>query len=96
MFVVPPQSPLYDLALPANSARPFDRYVSAARYFHERICRACRRKVRFLGLKRPADGAVIRCSHCNAELGTSEARSVGTTPAILALVIRIIAGCGVL
>ena len=32
----------------------------------------------------------------DAELGTSEARGIGTTPVILALVIGIIAGCGVL
>jgi len=38
----------------------------------------------------------MRCSHCDAELGTSEARGIGTTPVILALVIGIIAGCGVL
>ena len=47
-------------------------------------------------LERPADGPVMRCSHCDAELGTSEARGIGTTPVILALVIGIIAGCGVL
>ena len=38
----------------------------------------------------------MRCSHCDAELGTSEARGIGTTPVILALVISIIAGCDVL
>ena len=38
----------------------------------------------------------MRCSHCDAELGTSEARGIGTTPVILALVIGIIAGYGVL
>ena len=38
----------------------------------------------------------MRCSHCDAELGTSEARGIGTTPVILALVIGIIAGCSVL
>ena len=96
MFVVPPQGPLYDSVLPADSVRPLDRSVSAARCFHERICRACRRKVRIPGLERPADGPVMRCSHCDAELGTSEARGIGTTPVILALVIGIIAGCGVL
>ena len=96
MFVVPPQSPLFDSALPADTVRPLDRSVSAARCFHERICRARRRKVRIPGFERPADGPVIRCSHCNAELGTSEARGIGTTPVILALVIDIIAGCGVL
>ena len=47
------------------------------------------------GLERPADGPVMRCSHCDVELGTSEARGIGTTPVILALVIGIIAGCGV-
>ena len=94
VFVVPPQSPLYDSVLPADSVRPLDRSVSAARCFHERICRACRRKVRIPGLERPADGPVMRCSHCDAELGTSEARGIGTTPVILALVIGIIAGCG--
>ena len=96
MFVVPPQNPLYDSALPAGSVRPLDRYVSAARYFHECIYRACRRKVRIPGLERPADGPVMRFSHCDAELGTSEARGIGTTPVILPLVIGIIAGCGVL
>ena len=90
MFVVPPQSPLYD------SVRPLDRSVFAARCFYECICRACRRKVRIPGLERPADGPVLRCSHCDAELGTSEARGIGTTPVILTLVIGIIAGCGVL
>ena len=59
VFVVLPQSPLYDSAL-------------------------------------PADGPVMRCSHCDAELGTSEARGIGTSPVILALVIGIIARCGVL
>ena len=96
MFVVPLQSPLYDLALPADSVHPLDRSVSMARCFHERICRACRRKVRVPGLERPVDGRVMRCSHCDAELDTSEARGIGTTPVILALVIGIIAGCGVL
>jgi len=38
----------------------------------------------------------MRCSHCDAELGTSEARGIGTTPVILAPVIGIITGCGVL
>ena len=75
---------------------PLDRSVSAIRCIHERICRARRRKVRIPGFERPADGPVIRCSHCNAELGTSEARGIGTTPVILALVIGIIAGCDVL
>ena len=56
----------------------------------------CRRKVRIPGLERPADGPVMRCSHCDAEFGTSETRGIGNTPVILALVIRIIAGCGML
>ena len=34
-FVVPPQSPLHDAALPADSIRPLDRSLSAARCFHE-------------------------------------------------------------
>ena len=38
----------------------------------------------------------MRCSHCDAELGTSEAWGIGTTPVILMLVIGIIAGFGVL
>ena len=38
----------------------------------------------------------MRCSHCDAELGTGEEQGIGTTPVILALVIDIIAGCGVL
>ena len=38
----------------------------------------------------------MRCSHCDAELGTSEAWGIETTPVILALVIGIIAGCGML
>ena len=42
----PPQSPLYDPALPANSVRSLDRSVSAARCFHERICWACTLKVK--------------------------------------------------
>ena len=71
VFVVPSQNPLYDSALPADTVRPLDRSVSAARCFHERICRACRRKVWIPGLERPADGPVMRCSHCNVELGTS-------------------------
>ena len=94
--MVPPQNPLYDTALPAVSVRPFDRSVSAARCVHERICRACRRKVRIPGLERLADGPVMRCSHCDAELSTSEARGIGTTPVILALDIGIITGSGVL
>ena len=85
VFLVPLQSPLYDSALPADTVRPLDRSVSAAICFHERICRACRRKVRVPGLERPVDGRVMRCSHCDAELDTSEARGIG-----------IIAGCGVL
>ena len=96
VFVVPPQSPLYDSALLADSVRPLDRSVSAARCFHERICQTSRRKVRIPGLERPADGLVMRCSHCDSELGTSETRGIGTTPVILALVIGIIAGCGML
>ena len=96
VLVVLPQSPLYDSAMPADMVRPLNRSVSAARCFHERICRACRRKVRIPGLERPADGPLMRCSHCDAELGTSEARGIRTTPVILALVIGIIAGCDVL
>ena len=96
MFVVPPQSPFYDAALPADLVRPLNRSVSAARCFHERTCRACRRKVRIPGLERPADGPVMRCSHCDAELGISEAQDVGKTPVVLALAIVIIAGCGLL
>ena len=94
--MIPPQSPLYDSALLADSVRPLERSVSAARCFHERVCRAYRRKVRIPGLERPADDPVMRCSHCDAELGTSGARGIGITPVILALVIGIIAGCGML
>ena len=96
VFVVPRQNPLYDSALPADSVRPLDRSVSAARCFHERICRASRRKIRIPSLERPVDGRVMRFSHCDAELDTSEARGIGTTPVILAPVIGIITGCGVL
>ena len=96
MFVVPPQSPLYDSALPADSVRPLDRSVSAARCFHERICQACRHKVRVPGLDWPAAGPVMRCPHCDAELGTSKARGIGTRPVILALITGIAFGCGVL
>ena len=96
MFVVPPQSPLYDSALPADSVRPLDRSVSAARCFHERICQACRHKVRVPGLDWPAAGPVMRCPHCDAELGKSKARGIGTTPVILALITGIACGCGVL
>ena len=96
MFVVPPQSPLYDSALPADSVRPLDRSVSAARCFHKRICQACRHKVRVPGLDWPAAGPVMRCLHCDAELGTSKARGIGTTPVILALITGIAFGCGVL
>ena len=39
---------------------------------------------------------MLRCSDCDVELGTSDARGIGTSPVILALVIGIIAGCGVL
>ena len=46
------------------------------------------------GLERPADGPVMRCSHCDVELGTSG--GIRTIPVILALVIGIVAGCGVL
>ena len=95
MFVVPPQSPLYDSALLANSVRPLDRSVSAARCFHKHICRVCTRKVRVPGLKRPADNPVKPYSHCGAELGTSVARGTGTTPVIQALVMGIIAGSSV-
>ena len=38
----------------------------------------------------------MRCPNCNSELGISEARGIGTTPLILALVIGINARCGVL
>ena len=96
MFVVPPQSPLYDSALPADSVRPLDRSVSAARCFHERICHACGHKLRVPGLDWPAAGPVMRCSHCDAELGISKARGIGTTPIILALVTGIAGGCGVI
>ena len=68
MFVVPPQSPLYDLALPADSVHPLDWSVCAAKCFHEHIYRVCRRKVSVPGLERPANSAVKRCSHCDAEL----------------------------
>ena len=92
----PPQSPLYDSALPADSVRPLDRSVSAARCFHERICHACGHKLRVPGLDWPAAGPVMRCSHCDAELGISKARGIGTTPIILALVTGIAGGCGVI
>lgn len=36
------------------------------------------------------------CSHCDAKLGTSEARGIGTTPVILTLFIGIITGCSML
>ena len=96
LFVVPPQSPLYDSALPADSVRPLDRSVSAARCFHERICHACGHKLRVPGLDWPAAGPVMRCSHGDAELGISKARGIGTTPIILALVTGIAGGCGVI
>ena len=38
----------------------------------------------------------MRCSHCDAELGISKARGIGTTPIILALVTGIAGGCGVI
>ena len=94
--MVPSQGPHYASALPAGSVRPLDRSVSAAKCFHKRICRACRRQVRIPGLAQPTDDPVMRCSHSDAELGTSEARGIRTTPVILALVIGIIAGCDVL
>ena len=96
LFVVPPQSPLYDSALPADSARPLDRSVSTARCFHERICHACGHKLRVPGLDWPAAGPVMRYSHCDTELGISKAQGIGTTPIILALVTGIAGGCGVI
>ena len=96
MFVVPPQSSLYDSAQPADSMRSLDRPVCATRCFHERICQACRRKFRVPGLERPANGPVMRCPHCDAELGISEAWGIGTTLVVLAFVIGITAWCGVL
>ena len=48
------------------------------------------------GLERPADGPVMRCSHCDVELDTSEARGIRIIPVILALVIGIVARYGVL
>ena len=95
-FMVPPQSPLYDSALPADAVRPLDQSVSVTRCFHERICQACRRKVWVPALERPANGTVMRCPHCDAKLGISEARGIGTTAVILALVIGVTAGCGML
>ena len=50
VFVVPPQSLLYDSTLLADPVRPPDRSISATRCFHKSICRACRRKVRVPGL----------------------------------------------
>ena len=91
-----PQSPLYGSVLPADSVRPLDQSVSATRCFHERICQACRRKVRVPGLERPANGPVMRCPHCDAKIGISETRGIRTTPIIQALVIGITAGCGIL
>ena len=96
VFVVPPQSPLYGSALPADSVHSLNRSVSAARCFHERICQACRRKVRIPSLERLGDGPMMRYPHCDAEFGTSEARGIGTKPVILAPVIDVIAVCGLL
>ena len=72
--------------------RSLDRSVSAARCFHERICWACRLKVKVPGLEWPGASPVMLFSHCDAELGTSEARGIGTTPVILTLFIGIITG----
>ena len=66
VFVVLPQSPLYGSALPADPLRPLDRSVSPARCVNERICRACRRKVRIRDLELPAASPVMRCLHCDS------------------------------
>ena len=60
------------------------------------MCRACRRKVKVPSFEWPAASPVMLCSHCDAELGTSEARGIGTTPVILTLFIGIITGCSML
>ena len=96
VFMVRPQSSLYDPALPADPMRSLNRSVSATKCFHERICQACRRKVGVWGRERPADGPLMRCPHRDAELGISEAGGIGTTPVILAPVIGPTARCGVL
>ena len=96
VLVVPPQSPLYDSALPADSVRPLDRSVSAARCFHERMCHACGHRIRLPGLEWPLADLVMRCAHCDTPIGTGRARGISTTSIILALVVGITAGCGLL
>ena len=96
VFVVPPQSPLHDSALPADAVRPLDRSVSANRCFHERRCNSCGNTARLPGLERPVANIVMNCPYCGAAFESGRARGIRTGPVMLALVAGIGAGCGVL
>ena len=95
-FVVPPQSPLHDAALPADSIRPLDRSLSAARCFHERTCRRCGHRLRLPGLDRPSAVVSLSCPYCNTGFEIGGPRRAGPGAVTAALVVGIGVGGAIL
>ena len=95
-FVVPPQSPLHDAALPADSVRPLDRSISAIRCFHEQACPHCQRQLRIPGLNKPTRRIDLSCPYCETTLTIGGAPRLAPKAIITALVIGLLMGGGVL
>lgn len=77
-FVVPPQSPLHDAALPADSVRPLDRSISAIRCFHEHRCPHCRHQLRVPGMNQPTMRIELSCPYCETKLAIGGPAQAGT------------------
>ena len=95
-FVVPPQSPLHDASLPADSIRPLDRSISAVRCFHEHRCRHCRHRFHLPGLDPPPASVSVACPYCDTRLNCGGANGVAPGAVVLVLVLGLLAGGGVL
>ena len=95
-FVVPPQNPLHDAALPADYARPLDRSISAVRCFHEHGCHHCGHRFRVPGLDPPATSVSLACPYCDTRLDCGGTRGLAPRHIVRILIIGLLAGAGVL
>lgn len=95
-FVVPPQSPLHDAALPADSVRPLDRSISAVRCSHTYDCRHCGHQFRIPGLDPPAASVSLACPYCDTQLECGGPRGAAPGAIVAVLILGLLAGGGVL
>ncbi len=95
-FVVPPQNPLHDAAIPADTVRPLDRSISAVRCSHEHGCRRCGHRFRIAGLDPPPVRISLACPYCDAPVGYGGPRGLAPGAVVTVLILGILAGGRVL